>query len=111
LLPNDEYSTVRVLHHPRRNAPDKKPSDGTQPLGPHHDQVGMLFGGHVPDLFRWLPKFTHRLSRKSRLDQLLHALFDYFLARPLRGRVLDPRYHMDHAHMNRHALALADGAI
>ncbi len=53
---NNEHGTVRVLHHPRRNAPDEKPGDGTQPLGPHHDQIGMFFGGRLHDLFSRVPK-------------------------------------------------------
>ena len=76
LSSNHEHGTVRVLHHPRRHAPEEKPGDGTQPFGPYHNQIGMLFGGHLHDLFSRLPKLTHSLSRKSRLDQLPHALFD-----------------------------------
>ena len=59
LSSNNEHGTVRVLHHPRRNAPEEKPGDGAQPFGPHHDQIGMLFGRHLHDLFSRLPKLTH----------------------------------------------------
>ena len=76
MLSHHEDRAGTVLHHPRRHAPEKKPVNGAQPLGPHHDQIGMVFGGHLHDLFSWLPKLTQRLGRKSRLDQLPHALFD-----------------------------------
>ena len=42
LSSNDEHGTVRVLDHPRRHAPEEEPGNGAQPLGPHHDQIGML---------------------------------------------------------------------
>jgi len=57
---NNEHGTVRVLHHPRRNAPDEKPGDAAQPLGPHHDQIGLVFGGRLHDLFSRLPTFEPR---------------------------------------------------
>jgi len=57
---NDEHGTVRVLHHPRRNAPDEKPGDAAQPLGPHHDQIGLVFGDRLHDLFSRLPTFEPR---------------------------------------------------
>jgi hypothetical protein len=73
---NNEHRTVRVLHHSRRHAPDEKPGDGTQPLGPHHDYISMFFGGRLHDLFSRIPKITQRLGCKSRFRQLLHALFE-----------------------------------
>ena len=76
LSSNDEHGTVRVLHHPGRHAPDEEPVNGAQPLGPHHDQIGTVFGGHLHDHFSRLSKLTDSLGRKSSLDQLLHALFD-----------------------------------
>ena len=75
LSSNNEYGTVCVLHHPRRHAPEEEPSYGAQPFGPHHDQIGMVCGGHLHDLFSRLPKLTQRLSHESCLDQLPHALF------------------------------------
>ena len=76
LSSNDEHRTVRMLDHPRRHAPDEESGHGAQPFGPHHDQINMVFGSHLHDLFSRLPKQTDSLGRKSRLDQLLHALFD-----------------------------------
>ena len=46
------------------------------PCAPITIRLGMLFGGHLHDLFSRLPRLTHRLGRKSRLDQLPHALFE-----------------------------------
>jgi hypothetical protein len=76
LSSNDEHGTLRVLHHSRRNAPEEKPVNGGQSFGSHHDQIGMLFRGCLHDLFGWITKLTQRLGCKSRLDQLLHALFE-----------------------------------
>jgi len=76
LSSNDEYGTFGVLHHSRRNAPEKKSINGGQPLGSHHNQVGTVFGGRVHDPFSGITRLTQRLGRKSRLYQLLHALFE-----------------------------------
>jgi hypothetical protein len=65
-----------VLHHPRRHAPEEKPGNSAQPFSPHHNQIGMVFGGQLHDLFSRLPKLAHSLRRKSRLGQLPHAPFD-----------------------------------
>jgi hypothetical protein len=62
-------------------------------LSARDDQVGQVFGGYLHNLFSRLPKLTHGLGRKSRVDQLPYALFDqppaYFLYFAL--SVLDPR--------------------
>jgi hypothetical protein len=67
---------MRVLNHPRRHAPEEKPVNASQPFGSRHDQIGMLLGGHLHDLFSRITKPTESFSRKSRLDQFLCALFD-----------------------------------
>src|SRR6266850_4158527 len=76
LSSNNEHGTARVLHHPRRNAPEENPGNGAQPFGPHHNQIGLVFGGYFHDGFSRPPKLIHRLGRKPRLDQLPHAPFD-----------------------------------
>ena len=66
---NNEYGTVRVLHHPRRHAPEEKPGNGPQPFGTHHDQIGLLSGGRLHDLFSRVPKVAQWFGCKSRLDK------------------------------------------
>ena len=76
LSSNDEHGTVRILHHARRHAAEEKPIKRAQPLGPHHDQIDLLFRSSIHDLFSGIPQPAYGLGPKSRLDQLLHALVD-----------------------------------